>query len=78
MTGPEHYAEAERHIEYANSHPPDDGKVTIHLAFAQVEATLALAAATAMNDGDGGMGVSDYCAWCEVCSVSKPPPGVTP
>lgn len=56
MTGPEHYAEAERLLEQVASTPADDGTRDV-LAAAQVHATLALTAATAAGqatayDGD--------------------------
>jgi hypothetical protein len=49
MTGPEHYREAERHIEWVNGTRPgtDDEGVRVRLKMAQVHATLALAVATA-------------------------------
>jgi len=67
-TGPQHYLEAERIL----------GETTIDLApilisqqllAAQVHATLALAAAAALNDGDGGTSDEDYEAWRAVASV---------
>ena len=45
MTGPEHYREAERNIEYAKYSDHDSDKERFHLAAAQVHATLALAEA---------------------------------
>lgn len=57
MTGPEHYAEAERLIRETGPEHTDDALLEIHahtiLAEAQVHATLALAAATADPFGDG-------------------------
>jgi hypothetical protein len=47
MTGPEHYREAQQHIEWAEQ-AEDDEHVRILLAYAQVHATLAHAAATVM------------------------------
>ncbi|POG47133.1 hypothetical protein BV881_12405 [Streptomyces sp. ZL-24] len=55
MTGPEHYREAERLIaeSYAILRPHDEGpcEADRSLAEAQVHATLALAAATALPPG---------------------------
>ena len=45
MTGPEHYAEAEKDIDRANGATIDDGLAAFFLARAQVHAALALAAA---------------------------------
>lgn len=42
------------------------------LAEAQVHATLALAAATALNDADGGLGAKDHEAWREAASANPP------
>jgi hypothetical protein len=71
MNGPAHYREAERLIKQANSivdgFPSDAYAQT--LAEAQVHATLALAAATAMNDGSDGMDVSDWNGWRAVAHV---------
>lgn len=61
-TGPEHYREAERIVSLI-----DQGRIgqdmANSLAKAQVHATLALAAATALNDADGGAPVADWDAW---------------
>jgi hypothetical protein len=69
MTGPEHYAEAERLIAIARGGPgsrelygpSQQAQLALILADAQVHATLALAAATATTSG----------AWD---AVTKPPP----
>jgi hypothetical protein len=68
MTGPEHYAEAERLIAMARRPPTSEelygsrqAQLTLILADAQVHATLALAAATATTSG----------AWD---AVTRPPP----
>ncbi|MFZ4264471.1 hypothetical protein [Streptomyces arboris] len=67
MTGPEHYREAERLIETAADilRPHDEGPCEADrvLAAAQVHATLALAAATALNDAEDGMPQSAYQEW---------------
>ncbi len=90
MTGPEHYAEAERclakHADLAavmRDHV-DSGQYDVDvlaaagdvvgqaLVAAQVHATLALAAATALGLSDGGgagMRGADAEAWERVCSV---------
>lgn len=77
MTGPEHYLEAERLLTGAvgavRDVPRDDFAVTVQLA--QVHATLALAAATAMaacpteRDQQIGMSDPDFAAWDKVCGV---------
>lgn len=48
MTGPEHYAEAQKLAEMSRSHSISDGSAAFTLALAQVHATLALAAATVL------------------------------
>lgn len=66
MTGPEHYREAEQ-LAAAAAHHANVGKdwnaAQGCAALAQVHATLALAAATALNDHDGGSPVLTYRAW---------------
>jgi hypothetical protein len=48
MTGPEHFREAEKHIELASYVAADSPHgEAVHLQYAQVHATLALVAATA-------------------------------
>jgi len=49
-TGPQHYSEAESHLADAWDIGPGDAHFFFHLAAAQVHATLALAAATALGD----------------------------
>ena len=72
MTGPEHYAEAERLLTLADRH---SSGVTyapewmLTLTAAQVHATLALAAATAV-----GTAGPDVHAWADVAAVR---PGTT-
>jgi hypothetical protein len=83
MTGPDHYAEAERLLAVADRHTRGvtyDEEWTLTLTAAQVHATLALAAATAV-----GTTGPDGRAWADVAatrpSASKPeassgsPPG---
>ncbi|MFF1756174.1 hypothetical protein [Streptomyces sp. NPDC058266] len=82
MTGPEHYREAERlagmahHFTYGDGADPVAGHALA--AEAQVHATLALAAATAMaapvdGESDSGLPVLDCQAWYRVAGV-KPAP----
>ncbi|MGW0131942.1 hypothetical protein [Streptomyces sp. NPDC003299] len=82
MTGPEHYREAER---LAQSLKTPNGAIYIEpgneqvSAIAQVHATLALAAATAMGapvdgEADSGLPARDRTAWYEVAGV-KPTKG---
>jgi hypothetical protein len=57
MTGPEHYAEAERLLALADRHTRGvtyDQEWTLTLTAAQVHATLALAAATAVGTAGPG------------------------
>lgn len=83
MTGPEHYIEAERLLAEASTDGAD-GTYFVRpesLAAAQVHATLALAAATAMgapvdSDNEGGMPPRDANAWWKVAGV-QPPRGGT-
>lgn len=57
MNGPEHYRAAEKHLESAlGADEPDE---TAHLRYAQVHATLALAAATALRVTTVQFGDSD-------------------
>ncbi|MFE0027086.1 hypothetical protein [Amycolatopsis sp. NPDC059021] len=67
MTGPEHYSEAEDHLETAVE---EDGseQARYHLAAAQVHATLALAAATASA---GRMGNRTSTAWDKATGVQR-------
>ncbi len=85
MTGPEHYQMAEHlvmtaagvmdfdHGLYASMGTDERLKRRAALtAEAQVHATLALAAATALNDGDNGMQIADWQAWRRAASVNPP------
>ena len=70
MTGPEHYAEAERLLALADRHSSSvtyGQEWTLTLAAAQVHATLALTAATAI--GPAG---PDGHAWADVAATTKP------
>jgi hypothetical protein len=49
MTGPEHYREAEKLLDEANAEPAGSEMERYQLDAAQVHATLALTAATALN-----------------------------
>ncbi|MGI5153625.1 hypothetical protein [Microbispora sp. CA-102843] len=77
MTGPENYAQAEALLESAARERIGSTQERYLLAAAQVRATLALAAATALNDhehvGDdvsvGGLPIEDWKAWREVAGV---------
>ena len=69
MTGPEHYQAAERLVAEARR-PATDRTYQLALsAEAQVHATLALAAATALNPQYGGP--RSYTEWYDVAG-SKP------
>ncbi|MEU9208516.1 hypothetical protein AB0D27_11320 [Streptomyces sp. NPDC048415] len=84
-TGPEHYVEAERLERQANTWMDADtgwkgglttaerlAYRTADLAAAQVHATLAGAAAAAINDhshAEGGMPLDDFDAWVKVAGV---------
>jgi hypothetical protein len=66
VTGPEHYLEAERLLASITSQND-----SVFAAKAQVHATLALAAATAMAGYDeSGMCVEDFRDWDKVCGVT--------
>ncbi|TQS30003.1 hypothetical protein [Microbispora sp. KK1-11] len=71
MSGPEHYRKAEEILAEAENADPraERGDIALLLSFAQLHATLALAAATAMNDHDGGMSNADFNAWDKVAGV---------
>jgi hypothetical protein len=67
MTGPEHYAEAERLLALADRHTRGvtyAKEWTLTLTAAQVHATLALAAATAV-----GTAGPDLHAWADVAAT---------
>jgi hypothetical protein len=65
MTGPEHYREAEEDMAAMNGKSPDG--VQALLARAQVHATLALAAATALGTSEG-QPPDDRNAWLKAAS----------
>jgi len=71
MTGPEHYREAEKllaHADVAIDEGYSDRAGLMH-AEAQVHATLALAAATALNDGNGGLPAADFATWKDAAAT---------
>ncbi|WP_406467089.1 hypothetical protein [Streptomyces sp. NBC_01594] len=71
MTGPEHYRAAEKLLDHAFGIEDRGSAEDVSLlAEAQVHATLALAAATAMHGHpDGQMHSSDYNAWDDAVGV---------
>lgn len=69
MTGPEHYLAAQGWLK-DSSQPLGSERRAQQLAVAQVHATLALAAATAMAGYDAtGLSTPDFAAWDGVCGV---------
>jgi hypothetical protein len=79
VNGPWHYRQAERLLEAATEHPPGTEVVRNLNAEAQVHATLALAAATALGlSARDGMRAGDADAWEEACSVVAGRGPVTP
>ncbi|MGW2933983.1 hypothetical protein ACWDA7_19515 [Streptomyces sp. NPDC001156] len=78
VNGPGHYQEAEVLLARAkNTGLEGDLETANLLAAAQVHATLALAAATALNDNSadaGGMPLEDYHAWTLAAGVWQPKP----
>ena len=82
MTGPEHYAEAERLLAVADRHTSGvtyGPEWTLTLTAAHVHATLALAAATAV-----GVAGPDRTAWADIAATKpsggkpEPPSGSPP
>lgn len=69
MTGPEHYKEAGRLLAQAESAQYGDDREAYYLRAAQVHATLALAAATAISEG-GTMPGADFDAWERVAGTA--------
>ncbi|GII84574.1 hypothetical protein Ssi03_25640 [Sphaerisporangium siamense] len=67
MTGPEHYREAEKLLAQYG----DPEFAAIDLAAAQVHATLALAAATALARVDGDRASVTYNAWHEAAGLPR-------
>ncbi|MFJ6730025.1 hypothetical protein ACIQPQ_34510 [Streptomyces sp. NPDC091281] len=74
-TGPEHYRTAELLLREVRDGHQEGSDVAAILAAAEAHATLALAAATALNDNshdEGGMPLADYHAWQEAAGVYTP------
>ena len=70
MTGPEHYREAERLIAEMPRRDLPHEDIAMIQRDAQIHATLALAAATAVLPGIAGMApLADYKAWAGVAAV---------
>lgn len=65
MTGPQHYQGAEDLLVLAANREPDadPADTALILRTAQVHATLALAAATALQDPEGGTLGDNHGAW---------------
>ncbi|MFD3805041.1 hypothetical protein ACFWTC_15720 [Streptomyces sp. NPDC058619] len=63
MTGPEHYRQAEEHIEESFGTVSGSDMERFYLAAAQVHATLALAAATAFAPHRLGVNRAEWKAW---------------
>ncbi|GGY81399.1 hypothetical protein CP967_08465 [Streptomyces nitrosporeus] len=70
-TGPEHYREAERRLTMAWEENSPQDRSTQLVAEAQVHATLALAAATALNDAEDGMPVAEFQAWRHAAGTKR-------
>ena len=69
MTGPEHYREAEKLLAAIEITPEASvGSVRTVAAMAQVHATLALAAATALGNS-AGIPQDDYYTWDDTAGV---------
>jgi hypothetical protein len=80
MTGPDHYRQAEELLGYAEALPAEERGGQEDMSFlteAQVHATLALAAATALSAPDRGASVSDVRsdrrAWEQTAAVQPDP-----
>ncbi|GGQ48564.1 hypothetical protein [Streptomyces asoensis] len=70
MTGPEHYTRAEQLLREVRDGHQEGTDVAAIIAAAQVHATLASAAATAMGcTENGGMARVDFNAWDAVAGV---------
>lgn len=69
MTGPDHYRKAEQLLRILDRGTEgDDAQVIATMAAAH--ATLALAAATALNDAISGVPLEDYDAWTATASIT--------
>lgn len=69
MTGPEHYTAAEQHAAAAQE-VTDPEAAAFFLRLAGVHATLAVAAATALNSADGGLSYEDDRAWRQAAGIT--------
>jgi hypothetical protein len=67
VTGPEHYVAAEGLLARAGSPEASGDQERLAVAAAHVHATLALAAATALNES--GMPFDDHQAWREAAAT---------
>jgi hypothetical protein len=78
-TSVDHYQEAERLLSRFDALSPSsaDEQGPLLLQTAQVHATLALAAVTALNDSEGGKPTADHRRWVEIASVEAPMPPET-
>ena len=74
MTGPEHYQAAERWLYKAENQGARGGTETAEpcAAIAFTHASLAAAAATALNQADAGMWTADWQAWRSAAGVPEP------
>ena len=68
VTGPEHYQAAEDHLKTAATEELGSAQERWLLVAAQVHATLALAAATALADHNAGPGHPVLDAWWQVAT----------
>lgn len=73
MNGPDHYREAEINLTWA-AEARGESNEQYHLAVAQVHATLALAAATALPDSPNGTRSANGRAWLEVAGTRSGAP----
>jgi hypothetical protein len=76
MTGPEHYTSAEQHLDWAEESDAGSKPEKFNLAAAQVHATLALAAATAISrlGAELSMPLEDRKAWLAAARTEPPEP----
>lgn len=73
MNGPDHYRQAEKLLREAEYIVGSDVLVCVSLA--QVHATLALAAATALPEDAHGMRSLNGAAWVEAAGTRRPAAG---
>jgi hypothetical protein len=67
VTGPEHYRKAEQLLAMVEDLPHGEAAGPELIAEAQVHATLALAAATAMQPSNYGTGRRELVEWQDAC-----------